>query len=764
MADTDPSSADSSTIGFLYAAGISASIGVVLVVVFSILRTRVPDVYKHRYLLNTWKSHDNFNGRRVAITEPRPTNSFLGWLGPVFNTSEEEVVSKISLDAAMFFRFLRTAFLICAAVSLFGLFVLMPTYGTSTNKNLLSNDPDFVSGLRIVSLANVPSGDGRFWATVVAEFYIAFVVMSLLAADFAHYAKLRRKYRVSDNPVNFAAIVFDVPREQRSEAAIRDRFEAIVPGQVADVILIRSPAAALKLQAKLDTAVMKRELAEHVRAVKGADPQMRPGVCGCLMCWAPKVNSQAHWAQEQDRLADEVHDEGTGAGPTPSAILLLTNKRATALLVQANSSVSPTEWLVERAPEPKALHWPAFSVPGYQAELRAIAVALFMIVFTLFWTIPAAFIVGLANLESLSAKSPFQWLEFINDLSPSVTGLIEGLLPPVIMSVLISLIPTLFRFVIGNERIASKTMIEMKTRDYFYMFTLYGSFLIIVLGSSFFRDFEAILEDPMNVINALANEVPGAGVFFASFILLKSLIPLPLLLSGIVRVIIRCIMLKLAKTERQKRKARSGGAVFQYFRYSGTGMLILFLAIVYSSLSPLVSICAVIFFGLSYIVFRYMLLFMTFAEYDAGGSLFPGTFWGTALGLILKQLLVIVMLGLKEAPAAAAVCAVPLVLTMCITYILSKRFARISDQGSLFDLHDESSMMKDELPSKYKTIYEQPAGRVTEYRNLNGVEDVHDVYGDVESVDVDQMDAVHSETLDDSMGYVPDQAANREEV
>lgn len=758
----DSANVDSSTVGFIQVLITGGTVGSILLLLFCILRTRVPDVFQLRQLLNTWKQCDDFNGLRVGVPYPRPTNSFFGWVTPVFSTSEDQVVRKVGLDAAIFLRFIRTCFFICACTSVYGLLVLMPAYGTSTNKNLPEDDPLFINGLRIVSLSNVPTGSSRFWATVLGEFVTAAIVIVFLALEYRHYADLRLKYRAAENPVNYSLIVFDIPADKRTEDAIRERFELLAPGQVSEVILVRNPSTALKLQGKLDAAVMKREVAEHVRNNKGKDPKTRPGMCGCLMCWKPSVDAQEHWASEQERLADEVHDQGRMAPATPTAIVTFSNKRSASLIVQANSASSSMAWRIERAPEPKAMHWGASTIPGYQAELRTIAIAFFMGLFTLFWTIPAGFIVGLFNLENLSKQPAFKWAVDIIDKSAFVRGLIQGLLPPVLMAVLISLIPTLFRFVVSHERIPSKSLIEVKTRDYFFMFTLYGSFLVIVVGSSLLQDIDN-LKNINDTINIIASEVPGVGIYFASFVLVQALIPFPLALSGIVRIIVRWIMLKLAKTERQKRKARSGGSLFQYFRYFGAANLVLFLAMTYSTLSPLVTLCAVVYFGIAYVTYRYMLLNSTYAEWDGGGELFPGAYWGTMLGLVFKQVLVITILGLKKAPAAAAVTAAPTIITLCATFIISKRFDRIAAHGSLHDLLGNTSKL-DELPARYRTVYEQPAGKVKNYENLSGVVELRDVYTDVEMDDREAIDAVQSETLDASTGYVLDQAANREDV
>lgn len=756
---------DSLTYGFLYALGFGTLVGSILILVFAVLRKKVPDVYYHRKLLNTWKSYDDYNGKRVGLTEPAPGESFFGWVGPLLATTDDQILKKVGPDAVIFLRFLRSSMLIVVIMAFFGVVILMPVYGTAGNSKLDNGSELFVEGIRVISLGNVGVDEtSRLWATVVIEYIATFVIMFFMVKDYSYYTDLRRKYKSSETPANYALAVFDIPPEFRDEVAIRQHFEVVVPGQVADVIMIRRCSKALKLQKQLDTAVMKRELAEYIKEVKGVSPETRPGFCGCCMCHKPKVDAVEYWESEQNRLANEIEDEGSNSKQCPSAILLLSNKRAASILSQANIATNATEWTLDPAPEPNAVNWAAFNVPGSQAELRAFLVAVFVVVFTFTWTIPATFIVGLFNLESLTGLAAFSWLDFILDWPDAVKGLIEGVLPPLVMSVLISLIPTLFRFVVGNERLVSRAVIERKTRDYFYFFTIYGSFFVIVLGEALLDDLDTIIDRPRFLIDQLANKVPSSGVFFATFILLQCLIPLPLLMSGIVRVILRCIFLKLAKTERQKRKARSSGNLFQYFRYSGQTMLILFLCIMFSSLSPIVLVAGVIYFSLAILVFKYQILYATYQPWDGGGFLFTGSFWGTVIGMLIKQLVVVAILGLKEAPAQAIVAFIPFVLALLFSLLVKRRFAAVSECGSLHDLYKESSKTND-IPVRYLSVFEQPAGRKTEYENLNGVEDSYtDVYSDVSYDNDDPQDGLHSEHHDENVGYVPDRAAGRSEV
>ncbi|PXF47306.1 CSC1-like protein ERD4 [Gracilariopsis chorda] len=754
---------DSATQGFLYALATALPVFLLCTILFCILRPRIPDVYYHRRLLNTWRSYNNYSGRRVGLTYPIPNDSFFGWIKPVLQTPEREVIRKIGLDAAMFLRYIRTCLAIVSILAFFSVLILMPVFGTAGNKSLPNDDPNFIEGLRVVSLANVESRSSRLWVVTVSEFIIAAVVIFFMRRDYKVYADARREYLNSETPVNYALAVLDIPEEHRNEHAVRQRFELVVPGQVAEVVIINNCTFALKHKAKLETAITKRELAEYLKSVKGVSPQIRPGFCGCIMCHKPKEDALEYWENEEREQKVALVELDAAATSTPSAILILSNKRAASVLAQANMATSATSWNVAEVGEPKNINWKAFSVPSYQTEIRSLAVAAFVAVFTLFWTIPAAAISALFSLQTLKEVDGFKWTGKIEETSESLAALIEGLLPVIVMSVLISLIPTLFRFVVGFERIVSRSVIERKTRDYFFFFTVYGSFFVIVLGQSFFRDVQGILDRPVQVIDALASEVPGTGIFFATFIVMQAFFSVPLLFSGIIRSILRAVFLKISKTERQKRKARSSGALFQYFRYSGQCLLIMFLSLMFSSFSPLVTLCGVAFFGLAYVMFKYMLLYACHQPAEGGGDLYPGAYWGTMIGLVLKQIVVIAVLGLKKSPAAAIVCVIPTIATILLSIIIAGRYERISKYGSLHDMFESSSKLE-EIPEAYRKIYKNPISPFDEeeYVNLNGVEEAMDVYPEADYGSVS--DSLESEHQDENIGYVPDRAAKREEV
>ena len=722
---------DSTTSGFLVSLGLAIAVAVTCVCLFSLIRNKFRHIYQYRKYINQLKSYDDFNGKRVGIPANVLRDSAFAWVPAAMSMSEDELVENIGLDVAMYLRYMRSMLISFGIVSTIATLILIPLYGTGNYNGRLREISDDlyttenVSGLGILSLSNVIPRDARMWGTLLVEILATLVFIYFLFHDYKRFTELRRKNLASQNPKNYAIAVYDVPSTQNTIELIKQRFETIVPQQVEEVVSVRECSKLKKLKTELDKAVSQRERSEWMSSNKldGKPHETRVGFLSFIRLWEKPVNANEHWTKEEERIKHEIITTTAQAPVARSSIVLFKNKSAANLLVQANSADDNTQWNVESMPEPNGVNWDSFCIPEYQAQFRRVSVFVFVVCLTLFWSIPAF---GLASLISLDrAAEKFSFLRPVLNWNRELRGVVQGVLPTIILAIIVALIPIVIRFAVMRERIHSIHVIDRKTRDYFYAFTVYSSFFCIVLGASILNDIKKIATN-FNVQKAfdlLGTSIPAQGVFFATYIVIQTGVGTSIELLNPARLIVVYILKRMAKTEREKRTALAHGCKPELFKMYGKAMLIGFIGIVYLPMFPLMSVLATLFFSYTYLVHRYNLCYNLYAESDGAGESYPGAFWGTILALALRSAVTTTILGLKRS-GAAALSVVPLILVICAALYIGRRFRRSSEYGSLHDLF----LNDDLIPARYLSLYDQPTSKPGIYLNLNGVAEVDDYH------------------------------------
>lgn len=493
----------------------------ICLVVFDFFRRKVPSVFESRRVLNGARHPLDYHGKRV-YSPPPPSNHWLGWVRPVLHLELDTVAQTHGLDTALFLRFMRSMMMLFAALSILCCGALMPVYYTGSNRHLPEGDPARTLGVQRLSLSNVSSDDSwRFWYTLVFEFLVASAVCYVLYNDFEVYGAQRRRYRSADNPANFAVLVQDIPLESATEQGVFDYWDRMFPGEIARVHHVRNDTKLAKKIARFWTAVTKRERAEWDLAfndkLEGARPTHKNGMCSCFKGADTAVDSIEYWTERQEHYAGKVglYQREIGSqhcSPTRAAIVVFTSRRAASIAAQTNFARVENEWRVSCAPEPNAINWGSLGIPGKQVALREGITLVAGIVLTLFWIVPVVFITGLASLSSLAnlelgGNKPFAFAANVAEASPVIVGFIEGLLPPIILSVFLSLIPTFFRLFVSVSRVTSTARVDRMVRDYFFNFLIFSNFLYVTFGGALLDQIAVIVDRPRMIVEILARYV-----------------------------------------------------------------------------------------------------------------------------------------------------------------------------------------------------------------------------------------------------------------
>lgn len=113
----------------------------------------------------------------------------LAWIGPLWSTSEQELVDLVGMDAAIFLRFTRMCRNILVLLSILGCAILIPINYT----NFSPPDKEWMVQITPRNVWGAP-----LWATVVFAYLLTIIVCGFLWWNYRKVLQLRRTYMQSD--------------------------------------------------------------------------------------------------------------------------------------------------------------------------------------------------------------------------------------------------------------------------------------------------------------------------------------------------------------------------------------------------------------------------------------------------------------------------------------------------------------------------------------------------------------------------------------
>lgn len=166
---------------------------------------------------------------------------------------------------------------------------------------------------------------------------------------------------------------------------------------------------------------------------------------------------------------------------------------------------------------PEDVEWANMSMSAYQRKARTILSWAITIGIIITWAIPVAFVGFVSNIDTLCSK--FTWLEWICELPAAVQGIIRGVLPPVLLAVLFMLLPIVLRLLVKLQGVILKSEIELALFTRFWLFQVIHGFLIVTLASGLIKALGNLGDTVSQLPTLLATNLPGASIFFLTFIL-----------------------------------------------------------------------------------------------------------------------------------------------------------------------------------------------------------------------------------------------------
>ena len=424
-------------------------------------------------------------------TSPLP-NGFTNWFGAWFSTPDTVVLNTQTLDQFLFLRLLKMSVATC----LVGIVITWPVLFAVN-----ATGPGGNAQLDLLTMGNATSGDNKtsyfrwFAHAGCAWIFFGFVIYTI-TRESIYYINLKQAYlvsplyseRVSSKTVLFVSVPdaylnTAILREMLGPSVVRiwiprDTKELEEHVKERDKIALKLEGAETKIiklanKTRLKNAKKSGSGAEAHAAEQGnvlsryVTPKQRP--THRLKPLIGKKVDTIEWCRSElgKRIPDvDDYQQKHARGETKalhSVFVQFSNLRE----AQAAYQSLTHHQALHMAPRftgmvPEEVIWKNLDIPWWTRVIKQfVAIALVSVV-VIFWTIPTGAIGAISNITTLTSQWP--WLSFLDKLPSFLVGVVDGLLPVVLLAVLWMLLPIFLRFCAKFAGAATLAEVEYRTQ------------------------------------------------------------------------------------------------------------------------------------------------------------------------------------------------------------------------------------------------------------------------------------------------------------
>jgi hypothetical protein len=522
-------------------------IAAVMVLAFIILRKRFRRMYMPRTYIGYLKPWQR--------TPDSPTGAW-NWIKAMYKLPDTYVLQHHSMDAYLLLRFLKLCSVILFVGCCITFPILWPVNATGGGGQVQLN---------LLSISNIAKTQyARYFAhCFVAWIFVSFVFF-MITREHLFYINLRQAYlfspayasRISSRTVLFTAVTPDLLEKEKVrtmfgrdkvknvwiatdtkelEEKVKERDSAAMKLEGAETKLIvmanKARNKALKKQGSAEnpeTDIGDGQFDDESGSVAARWVEAKKRPTHRLKMLIGKKVDTINWARSEiERLTPEIAElqakHRAGETKLVSSIFVEFYRQSDA---QSSFQSVAHNLPLHMSPryiglDPTQVIWANLRIKWWERLGRHAATIGFICALIIFWAIPTAVVGAISNIDSLTDRVHF--LRFIDSVPSWIKGVITGLLPTVLMSVLIALVPIIMRLMAKWGGAPSLAAVELTVQNWFFAFQVIQVFLVVTLASAATSVVTKIISNPSSAASLLAEKIPLASNFYISYIILQGL-------------------------------------------------------------------------------------------------------------------------------------------------------------------------------------------------------------------------------------------------
>ncbi|KFK34689.1 hypothetical protein AALP_AA5G178800 [Arabis alpina] len=572
----------------------------------------------------------------------------VAWIPRALGVSEDDILRCHGLDALVLIRLFKFGIRFFLFCSLLGAVLLLPV--DYYNESDLPSRKEY--SMDAFTISNISRGSNKLWVHFSCLWLISFYALFMLYKEYNEILvkRLQQMGELRHRADQFTVLVRQVPLcpEHNTRGCGVDHFfskhhpfsyhsyQMLYDGKDLEYLLGKQKKLKeeLKEQRHKDReALVSNGLQEH-KQISKSEEKLR------------EITHMICNLQSETKLREKE---------LPVAFVTFKSRRSAALAAQTQQHSNPLELITEMAPEPRDVSWRNLAIPQKILPLNKIGVILAAALLTIFFAIPVTAVQGIAKYEKLKKWfPPAMVIEFI----PGLSSVVTGYLPSAILKGFMYIIPYAMLGMAYLGGSISKSKEEIKACNMVFYFLMGNVFFLSLISGSLLDEIGAYLTHPRDIPSHLAAAVSAQAEFFMTYILTDGLSGFSLEILQLGLIILDIIR---SYTYGRGKERTPYLFSFPYFRVIPTVSLSIMIGMIYAVVAPLMLPFLVGYFCFGYIVYFNQMEDVYETTYDTCGRFWPFIHHYIFVSIILMQITMVGLFGLKSKPSAA-IATIPLIL------------------------------------------------------------------------------------------------------
>ncbi|KAK4542665.1 hypothetical protein LTR36_006237 [Oleoguttula mirabilis] len=357
-----------------------------------------------------------------------------------------------------------------------------------------------------------------------------------------------------------------------------------------------------------------------------------------------KIDKIYHLRRELARLNLEIEADQNDVEKFPfmnSAFIQFNHQVAAHMCCQSLSHHVPQQMAPRQVEiSPDDVIWDNMSIKWWERYLRTALVLAVCAGLIVLYAIPVTFTSLLSKVHTLAQT--YTWLAWLNSLPKIAISIIQGLLPALLLSLILILVPIIFRALIKQQGVATGNARELEVQKWYFAFLFIQVFFVVTIAGGLTAFFSEIASQPNKVVSELAENLPKAADYFFSYLMVQALSNSA---SGLLQTgalffwFVWAPLFDSTARAKWRRQTKLNNVQWGTFFPPFTNFAVI--GIIYSIIAPLILVFMLIIFALFWIVYRYNVLYVYQFRNDTGGLLFPTAINQLFTGIYLMEICLI---------------------------------------------------------------------------------------------------------------------------